>query len=84
MVTLKIQADEELVVALEAIAEQKLSTVEEVARQALGQYLQAQPVHPKTYSFIGIGHSGKGQLAADAETILAKGASRREGWSLAE
>lgn len=37
---------------------------------------------PKSYSFIGIAHSGNGSLSTDAESILDESADRREGWSL--
>ena len=36
----------------------------------------------KSYSFVGIAHSGKGSLSTDTSSILEGGADRREGWSL--
>jgi hypothetical protein len=48
---------------------------------AVKAYLQ--PISkPKRYSFIGIGHSGKGHLSTHVEETLAEAANRREGWSL--
>ena len=35
----------------------------------------------KRYSFVGIAHSGKGSLSAEARSLLEE-ADRREGWSL--
>ncbi len=69
MVTLAIQAEETLVTALEEIAQRKQTSVEDVAREALQHYLQTQSVQPKPYSFIGIGHSGKGNISTQVETI---------------
>jgi hypothetical protein len=48
---------------------------------AVKAYLQPIP-KPKRYSFIGIGHSGKGHLSTHVEETLAEAANRREGWSL--
>jgi hypothetical protein len=83
MITLVIQAEEDLAAALQQIAEQRATTVDELAKEALRDYLRAQSIPSRTYSFIGIGHSGKGNLSKQAEPILEKAANRREGWSLA-
>lgn len=83
MITLVIQAEEDLAAALQQIAEQKATTVDELAKEALRDYLRAQSIPSRTYSFIGIGHSGKGNLSKQAESILEKAVNRREGWSLA-
>jgi hypothetical protein len=82
MITIVIQAEEELATALQQIAEQKATTVDAVAKEALRDYLRAQSIPSRTYSFIGIGHSGKGNLSKQAESILESVANRREGWSL--
>jgi hypothetical protein len=82
MVTLTIPTDEQLLAQLEKLAVSEDTTVEEIARQALQHYVQEHPVSPRTYSFIGIGHSGKGTLSVQAEEILSESADRREGWSL--
>ena len=84
MTTIKIQAEEELVTALNQIAQSKLITMEALVKEALSNYLQIQLSRSKSYSFIGIGHSGKGNISAQVETTLKKAANRREGWSLSE
>jgi predicted transcriptional regulator len=82
LITLVIQADEEMATALQQIAEQKATTVDAIAKEALRDYLRAQASPSRAYSFIGIGHSGKGNLSKQAEAILESAANRREGWSL--
>jgi len=84
MVTIAIQAEETLIATLRQIAERRQTTVEEVTKEALEQYLQKQTLKAKTYSFIGIGHSGKKNLSTQVESILTQAANRREGWSLSE
>ena len=84
MTTIKIQAEEELVTALNQIAQSKLITMEALVKEALSNYLQIQLSRSKSYSFIGIGHSGKGNISAQVETTLKKAANKREGWSLSE
>jgi hypothetical protein len=64
MVTISIQTEEETLKALKEVAKQKQSTLEEITQEALQQYLQ-QHSHPAhSYSFIGIGHSGKGNISS--------------------
>lgn len=82
MIALVIQAEEELATALQQVADRKATTVDAVAKEALRDYLRAQSTPSRTYSFIGIGHSGKGNLSKQAEAILESAANRREGWSL--
>ena len=83
MTSITIAADENLVEAPKTIAEQKATTVEVVAREALTDYVRSQPARTHTtYSFIGIGHSGKKNLSTQAEKILDEAADRRAGWSL--
>ncbi len=49
------------------------------------EYLQKiKPQTKKSYSFVGIGHSGKNNLSQQTETILARGTNKLEGWSLPE
>lgn len=84
MTTIKIQAEEELVTALKQIAKSKVTTVEALVKETLLNYLQVQSSQSKSYSFIGIGHSGKGNISMQVESTLKKAANRREGWSLAE
>ncbi len=82
MITLVIQAEEDLAAALQQVAERQATTVEAVAKEALKNYLRAHSAPPRTYSFIGIAHSGKGNLSTQAEEILQQAVDRREGWSL--
>jgi hypothetical protein len=82
MITIIIQTEEALATALQQVADQKATTVEAIANEALRDYLRARSTPPSTYSFIGIGHSGKRNLSKQAEAILESAANRREGWSL--
>jgi predicted transcriptional regulator len=82
MMTIVIQAEEDLAMALQQVAEQRATTVEAVTKEALKNYLRVQHTQQHAYSFIGIGHSGKGNLSTQAEEILRDAANRREGWSL--
>jgi hypothetical protein len=84
MVTIPIQAEEDVLVELEEIARQQQTTVQAVAKEALLHYLRERPPHRGTYSFVGIWHSGKVDLSQQVETGLEQAANRREGWSLAE
>jgi hypothetical protein len=84
MVTISIQTEEEILNALKEIAKQKQSTVEEVTEEALQQYLQRHVSPARSYSFVGIGHSGKGNISSRVEETLNQAANRREGWSLPE
>ncbi len=84
MISLVIQLEDELVKTLRQVAERKATTVEVVANEALKNYLRTQSIQRRSYSFIGIGRSGKNNLSKQAEAILEKAANRREGWSLRE
>ena len=85
MVTITIQTEEATLTALQVVATHKQVSLEDITQEALHQYLQQQaPVTIPSYSFIGIGHSGKKNSSTQVETALAEAANRREGWSLAE
>lgn len=84
METICIQADTDLIESLARLAKQRTTTLEAIAKEALIQYLQSQSSPVKTYSFIGIGHSGRRNLSTEVEEILKKSGNRREGWSLDE
>jgi hypothetical protein len=84
MVTIAIQTEETILQALQHIADQKQTTVEEITQEALQQYVERQVRPSSSYSFIGIGHSGKGNISTQVEVRLRQAANRREGWSLAE
>ncbi len=81
--SITIHADDSLVRALQAIAQQEATTVEDIARDALTIYVASHKSEVKgELSFVGIGRSGKGNLATEVEKILEESADRREGWSL--
>lgn len=84
MTTITIHAEEEIIKSLKQIAKQKLTTTEALVKEALLSYLKLQTLESRKYSFIGIGHSGKGNISTQVETTLKKAAKRREGWSLSE
>jgi predicted transcriptional regulator len=84
MTTIKIKAEDELVAALRQIAKSKATTVEALVNDALLKYLQLESPEIKSYSFIGIGHSGKGNISTQVEETLEKAANKREGWSLSQ
>lgn len=81
MTVLHIQLDSELLEVLQDIAQKQAVSIDDLVTMAVKAYLQ--PVSKtKRYSFIGIGHSGKGHLSTHVEDILAEAADRQEGWSL--
>ncbi|MCK6619416.1 MAG: hypothetical protein HUU32_15275 [Calditrichaceae bacterium] len=82
MTIIKIKADDEIVAALTQIAKSKVTTIEALVNEALLNYLQLESPRPKSYSFIGIGHSGKGNISTQVEETLKRAANKREGWSL--
>ncbi len=82
MTSITISADETLVAALNIIAQKRSASLETIAREALQNYVRSQPPRKKTYSFIGIGHSKKGNLSKQVDTILEQAANKQEGWSL--
>ncbi|MGH9934702.1 MAG: ribbon-helix-helix protein, CopG family [Blastocatellia bacterium] len=83
MTELTIQADEQLIAALRALAARTSTTIEELIRQAILDYLQSrQQSGAPAYSFVGIGRSGRSDLSLRAEELLEQDVNRREGWSL--
>ena len=82
MTTLQIEAEKDLITALEQTAKREAKPLESVIKEALRQYVQGDLPRPKAYSFIGIGHSGKGKISTQVEATLENAADRREGWSL--
>ncbi len=81
METICIQADTDVIESLTRLAKQRTTTLEAIAEEALVQYLQSQSCPSDTYSFIGVGHSGKGNISTRVEEILKKSGNRREGRS---
>lgn len=84
MTTITIQADEEIINSLIQAANRKSMTTDALVKEALLRYLQEQFPEPEKYSFIGIGHSGKGNISKHVNSKLRKAANRREGWSISE
>ncbi len=82
MVTIAIQTEEPVLKALQEMAARKQTTLEAITQEALQQYLQQQLSPKRSYSFIGIGHSGKGSISTQVEATLIQAANRRAGWSL--
>ena len=81
MSLLQVQLDNELLEVLQQTAQSQAVSMDELIAKAVKAYLQPIP-KTKRYSFIGIGHSGKGYLSTHVEETLAEAADRREGWSL--
>jgi hypothetical protein len=90
MTTITIEAEADLLMALEKTAQSQATTVESLIKEVLQQYLLTsarEPVvpanEPKKYSFIGIGRSGKKDISIRAEEILAEemGRGPRGSWS---
>jgi hypothetical protein len=67
---------------LEELARHRQMTVEALVQEVIVQYVQAHMPQPSRYSFIGIGHSGRGNLSTQVDTLLEQAAQRQEGWSL--
>jgi len=84
MTILQIEADEELVSAIQRAAEENSIPVEQLIRKVLSDYLHHQATGEQRYSFIGIGQSGRGDLSERVDELLAEGASRHSGWTLPE
>ncbi len=84
MTTIQIQVEEEFVTALKKIAQTRNTTIEMIINEVMIDYLKDQSAHSKKYSFIGIGHSGKGNISTQVDSVLEKSANRREGWSFSE
>ena len=71
-----------LLFALSIIAQKRSASLETIAREALQNYVRAQPPRKKAYSFIGIAHSKKGNVSKQVNVMLEQAANKREGWSL--
>lgn len=85
MLNLKISP--QLEQSLRAIAQQKHVSVETAAEEALQIYVREQAVEigpEKTYSFIGIARSGKGNISTQVEENLQESADRKSGWSVSQ
>lgn len=86
MQTLQLQLEDDIFQDLRQQATLQATSIENLARNALANYLKMSNVDNKSnnYSFIGIGRSGKGNLSTQVDDILDKSMDRREGWSLSK
>lgn len=71
-----IFADEETLAALRAIARERGISLAEAARQALAAFVAKHRPRRKPLSIIGIGRSGRKDVAERAEELLRKGFGR--------
>jgi metal-responsive CopG/Arc/MetJ family transcriptional regulator len=65
-------ADEDVLKKLREIAKRENSTVSEVTRKALNEYVSRRRPKRSRLSLIGIGRSGRKDIAARAEELLSK------------
>ena len=79
METICIQTNNDMLSALDKIAESRSATLEAIVNEALIQYLQRESLSSETYSFIGIAHSGKGNISTSVDETLKRSAVRTEG-----
>lgn len=82
--SLTLTCEDTLIYQLQTLAEQNHTTLEDVMRRALIDYVRLAKLETSKsqYSFIGIGHSGKQNLSLQVDDILEEAANRKEGWSL--
>jgi metal-responsive CopG/Arc/MetJ family transcriptional regulator len=69
-------ADEDVLKKLREIAKRENSTVSEVTRKALNEYVSRRRPKRSRLSLIGIGRSGRKDIAERAEELLGKGFGR--------
>jgi len=69
-------ADDDLLKKLSAIAKRENSTLAEVTRKALKEYVSRRGRKRSRLSLIGIGRSGRKDVAERAEALLGKGFGR--------
>jgi ribbon-helix-helix CopG family protein len=69
-------AEEKVLDALRAIARRRGITLAEVTREALSAYVSKRRDRGKTLSIIGIGGSGRRDIAERAEELLKEGFGR--------
>lgn len=74
-----ILLDHDLLLEIKQLARASGTTATSVIREALKSYLDKNRPRRKL-SFTGAGKSGRRSIAKDAEKILKRKASRREGW----
>lgn len=71
-----IFADEDVLRKLREIAQRENITLSEAIRTALERYVSHRRPRRPTFSLIGIGHSGRKDVAEHAEELLGKGFGR--------
>jgi metal-responsive CopG/Arc/MetJ family transcriptional regulator len=69
-------ADEDVLKKLREIAKRENTTVSEVTRKALNEYVSRRRPMRSRLSLIGIGRSGRKDIAERAEELLGKGFGR--------
>jgi metal-responsive CopG/Arc/MetJ family transcriptional regulator len=69
-------ADEDVLKKLREIAKRENTTVSEVTRKALNEYVSRRRPKRSRLSLIGIGRSGRKDIAERAEELLGKGFGR--------
>ena len=77
-----IFADEDLLLGLKDLAKHRGTTVSEIVRDALEQYLAQNRPWRGLPSFAGMGDSGRSDISERAEEILAEDIDRQSGWSV--
>ena len=65
-----ISAEEDLIKEIKNIANEENRSVTEVLREALENYIKQKTVTKKRLSFIGIGNSGRKDIAENHEELL--------------
>ncbi|MGH7320346.1 MAG: ribbon-helix-helix protein, CopG family [Candidatus Rokuibacteriota bacterium] len=68
-----IFADEDVLRKLREIAKRENTTLSDVVRTALGRYVARRVRRRARVSLVGVGRSGRGDVAERAEELLGKG-----------
>jgi metal-responsive CopG/Arc/MetJ family transcriptional regulator len=71
-----IFADEMLLDEIKALASEERRSVAEIIREALVQHVQRKKQKPKQLSYVGVGASGKKNIAEQHEKLLWRKAQR--------
>lgn len=75
-----IQANEELLLEVKQLAEEQRTTVSQIIRGALEEYLYQHRQGARALSFVGIGSSGRKDISRDVENIIAAQVEKGTGW----
>lgn len=67
-----IFADDELLYEIKEISKEESKSVAQVVREALSNYINQKGLKKKKISFIGIGDSGRSDIAEKSEELLWK------------